>query len=96
MTSRPGKLGVAAFAIKASGASVADDVRDAVAEIVVDARLRVPDHLTLRMRDDHGDVMAGIDLALDMVRDVADAVDGGDGGAAEFHHKAAHDAWCIP
>jgi hypothetical protein len=40
--------------------------------------------------------MAGIDLALDMARDVADAVDIGDGGAAEFHHKAAHDEWCIP
>jgi hypothetical protein len=31
-----------------------------------------------------------------MPRDVADAVDIGDGGAAEFHHEAAHDDWCIP
>jgi len=35
--------------------------------------------------------MAGIDLALDMPRDVTDAVDIGDGGAAEFHHETAHD-----
>jgi hypothetical protein len=40
--------------------------------------------------------MAGIDLALDMPRHVADAVDIGDGCAAEFHHEAAHDDWCIP
>ncbi len=43
-----------------------------------------------------GDVMTGIDLALHMARDVADAVDIGDGGAAEFHHEAAHDDRCIP
>ena len=43
-----------------------------------------------------GDVMAGIDLALHMARDVADAVDIGDGRAAEFHHEAAHDGCCIP
>jgi hypothetical protein len=36
-----------------------------------------------------GDLMAGIDLALDMARDVADAVDIGDRRAAEFHHEAA-------
>ena len=47
-------------------------------------------------RDHHGDLMAGIDLALHMARDVADAVDIGDGCAAEFHHEAAHDDWCIP
>ena len=38
-------------------------------------------------RGDHdGHVMAGIDLALHMLRDVANAVDIGDGRAAEFHH----------
>jgi hypothetical protein len=31
-----------------------------------------------------------------MARDVADAVDIGDGCAAEFHHEAAHDDWYIP
>jgi hypothetical protein len=31
-----------------------------------------------------------------MPRDVADAVEIGDGGAAEFHHKPAHDGWCVP
>src|SRR5947209_12509938 len=40
--------------------------------------------------------MAGIDLALDMARDVANPVDIGDGSAAEFHYKAAHDARRIP
>jgi hypothetical protein len=29
-------------------------------------------------------------------RDVADAVDVGDGRAAEFHDEATHDEWCIP
>ena len=47
-------------------------------------------------RHHHGDVVAGIDLALDVTRDVADAVDIGDGRAAEFHHEAAHDDACIP
>jgi hypothetical protein len=31
-----------------------------------------------------------------MPRDVADAVDIGDRCAAEFHHEAGHDDWCIP
>jgi hypothetical protein len=31
-----------------------------------------------------------------MSRDVADTVDIGDRCAAEFHHEAAHDDWCIP
>ena len=47
-------------------------------------------------RHHHGDIMSGIDLALDVARDVADAVDIGDGRAAEFHHEAAHDDACIP
>jgi hypothetical protein len=38
----------------------------------------------------------GIDLAFDVTRDVADSVDIGDGGTAEFHHEAAHDDACIP
>ena len=42
-------------------------------------------------RHHDGDVMAGLDLALDMARDVADAVDVGDGCAAEFHDEPAHD-----
>ena len=41
-------------------------------------------------RDHHGDLVAGIDLALDVARDVADAVDVGDRGAAELHHQAGH------
>jgi hypothetical protein len=30
--------------------------------------------------------MAGVDLALDVARDIADAVDIGDRRSAEFHH----------
>ena len=41
-------------------------------------------------RDDDGDLMAGIDLAFDMARDVADAADVGHGRSAEFHHDARH------
>ena len=40
--------------------------------------------------DHDGDLMAGIDLALDVARDVADAVDVGDRRAAEFHDEAGH------
>ena len=47
-------------------------------------------------RHDDGDIMSGIDFALDVTRDVADSVDIGDGRAAEFHHEAAHDDACIP
>ena len=41
--------------------------------------------------NDDGHVMAGIDLALDMARHVADAVEIGDRRPAEFHHQASHD-----
>ena len=41
-------------------------------------------------RHHHGDLMAGVDLALDMARHVADAIDIGDRGSAEFHHKPGH------
>ena len=42
-------------------------------------------------RHDDGDIMAGIDLALDVTRDVADAIDIGDRSAAEFHYQTGHD-----
>ena len=42
------------------------------------------------------DVVAGVDFAFDVTRDVADSVDIGDGCTAEFHHEAAHDDACIP
>ena len=42
-------------------------------------------------RDHDGDLVAGVDLALDVARHVADAVDVGDRGSAEFHHQASHD-----
>ena len=44
-------------------------------------------------RDHDGDLMAGIDLALDVTRDVADAVDIGDRRSAEFHDKTGHDGF---
>jgi hypothetical protein len=47
-------------------------------------------------RDHHGNVMAGIDLALDVQRDVADAVDIGDRRAAEFHDEPTHANGAFP
>ena len=41
-------------------------------------------------RDDHGDLVAGFHLAFDVTRHVADAVQIGNRGAAEFHHDARH------
>ena len=43
-------------------------------------------------RDDDRDLVAGVDLALDVARDVADALDVGHRGSAEFHHEARHDS----
>ena len=40
--------------------------------------------------DDDGDLVAGVHLALHVTRDVADALDVGDGGAAELHHNHSH------
>jgi phage protein D len=47
-----GAAGVAGFEINAGGAAVDPAVLDAVVELVVDSRLRVPDRLTIRFRDD--------------------------------------------
>ena len=41
--------------------------------------------------DHDGDLVARVDLALHMLRNVADALDIGDGRSAEFHHETAHD-----
>ena len=41
-------------------------------------------------RNHDRDLMAGIDLAFDVARHIADAVDVGDGRSAEFHHDARH------
>ena len=40
--------------------------------------------------DDDRHLVAGVDLALDVARDVADAVDVGDRGSAELHDEAGH------
>ena len=42
-------------------------------------------------RDHHGDLVAGVDLALDVARDAADALQVGHRRAAEFHHQERHD-----
>ena len=41
-------------------------------------------------RNHDRDLMAGLHLALDVARDVADALDIGDRRAAEFHHQTGH------
>ena len=46
--------------------------------------------------DDDGDLVAAVDLALDALGDVADTVEVGDGGAAEFHHDAGHGRCWLP
>ena len=38
----------------------------------------------------HRDLVAGVDLTLDVAGNVADVLDIGDRGAAEFHHQAGH------
>ncbi len=40
--------------------------------------------------DHDGHLVAGVDLALDVLRDIADSVEIGDRGSAEFHHQAGH------
>nr|BAT27877.1 3-demethylubiquinone-9 3-methyltransferase [Aureimonas frigidaquae] len=41
-------------------------------------------------RYDDGDVVAGIDLALDVPRDVPDPIDISDGSAAELEYETRH------
>ena len=59
------------------------------AGVVQGGRLRTPADQFIGLAghggDDHGHVMASVHLALDVVRNIADAVYIGDGRAAEFH-----------
>src|SRR5262249_39381531 len=68
--------------------------RVVLARIVQRRRLAAPaDELVSLARhggDDDGHVVAGIDLALDVPRHVADVLDVGDRGAAELHDEAGH------
>ena len=41
--------------------------------------------------DHDGHIVAGVDLALDVARHIADAVEIGDRRSAEFHHQPSHD-----
>ncbi|CAH1659911.1 hypothetical protein CHELA20_53138 [Hyphomicrobiales bacterium] len=45
-------------------------------------------------RYDDSNIMPGVGLAFDMASDVTDAIDVGDGSAAEFHYEASHDRIC--
>jgi len=49
--------GIFEFSVTASGSAVAPEVLGSVVELVVDARLRVPDRLALRLRDDELSVL---------------------------------------
>ena len=64
------------------------------ARVVQDGGLPAPlDQLVGRAGhggDHDGNVVAGVDLALDVARDVADAVEIGDRRSAEFHHQPCH------
>src|SRR5262249_34793348 len=75
------------------------DDRVVFAGIMQGGGLAAPGHqfvgLARHRRYDHGDVVAGIDLAPDVVGDVADALDVGDGGSAELHHQAGHAGWSL-
>ncbi|MEH3055344.1 MAG: VgrG-related protein [Patulibacter minatonensis] len=51
------EVGVASFALEVNGAAVAPEVRDAVVEIVVDGRLRVPDRLALVLWDEANEIL---------------------------------------
>ena len=70
------------------------DDRVVLARIVEHGRLaHVGDELVGHARhgrDDDGHRVAGVDLALDVARDIADALDVGDGGAAELHDNHGH------
>ena len=64
------------------------------ARVVQRRGLAAPGHQLVGLAGHGGDhdrdLVAGIDLALDVARDVADALDVGDRRAAEFHHQAGH------
>ena len=45
--------------------------------------------------DDDGNLVALIDLAFDVARDILDAFNVGNGRAAKLHHNAGHDK-CFP
>ena len=58
--------------------------------------LRCPFGLGEYTDKDTKKVSYSIDLALDVAGHVADAVDIGDGGSAEFHYKTRHEASGYP
>lgn len=57
MSSAQSDVGVLGVTITVGGQAVAPDVRDHLVELVVDSRLRVPDRLTLRIRDDDTSIL---------------------------------------
>ena len=71
------------------------DHRVVFAGVVQRRGLAAPGHQLVGLAghggDHDGHLVAGVDLALDVARDIADAVDIGDRGSAEFHHEAGHE-----
>ena len=64
------------------------------AGVVQGRRLPAPAHQLVGLAghggDHDGHLVTGVDLALDVLRDIADSVEIGDRGSAEFHHQAGH------
>jgi phage protein D len=77
----PGVVGVV---VTAGGSEIAADVLDQILEIVVDARLRVPDQLTLRIRDDETAILDAQTFAIGTDVQVTLQSTDGDTNAAVF------------
>jgi hypothetical protein len=64
------------------------------ARVVQGRRLAAPGHQPIGCpghgRDHDRHLMAGVDLALDVSRDIVDVLDIGNRSAAEFHNQAGH------
>jgi phage protein D len=76
--------GVAGFGISVSGTAVDATVLAAITEIVVDGRLRVPDRLTLRLRDDDCAILDEGTFAVGVALTVKLAAAGDDEAATVF------------
>ena len=77
-------IGVAGFEIKVAGTALDPLVHEEVSEIIVDGRLRVPDRLTLRIRDDAQEVIDAGTFAIGGAITVAMGADDESGSALVF------------
>jgi 2-polyprenyl-6-hydroxyphenyl methylase/3-demethylubiquinone-9 3-methyltransferase len=70
------------------------DHRVVFAGVVQGGAVAAPGHQLVGLaghgRDHDRDLVSGVDLALDVTRDIADALDIGNRGSAELHHQASH------